>query len=436
MADMAQWAALLGLTGADGSANLSGLAAAGIQQAQAAQAQATQLQGMQQAASQPFLNILQAQAQAVQAAQVAQAQNIQAAQAAAQAQKQQQMAMLGGKGGSPFPVLPQGKGNGKSGGKARKRSNTGCWFFGKGQCTEGDNCKFSHDTQAVLKALEEGENQTPVCWYWAHGICKNGEACTFKHEGDISQNAKRSRIPEPMDDEIYTAVKVTLSAVVTCESADELVKIQTRIAKYARDSVQDVENRSNPEAMISEYVNSFLGRIFHCYCDREWFPQADWLLLLDATIRRLLPGEVLAQMNPEDLESITFRVHDAVIEENKTMPKVWEAIQQFVQGPKIRKTVNKAIDAARKSAREEVIIGLDEFCERWIAHTGEKLNEMEMLDYLNPDQAVGIFTTVFEAGGYPDNLVQGHQTRAGNWKRFVGEMVGRAWGVDKELMHA
>lgn len=70
-----------------------------------------------------------------------------------------------------------------------------CRLFGRGKCTRGDQCKFSHDYHD--RALEEQWRATKtgsrVCKYFVRGKCNNGAKCRFSHAEAAVSAAKEAR---------------------------------------------------------------------------------------------------------------------------------------------------------------------------------------------------------------------------------------------------
>jgi len=61
------------------------------------------------------------------------------------------------------------------------KSTQGCWFYGRGECKKGNECKFSHEPGAVAAALAKEYTQEPLCWYFERGLCLRGTNCQFRH---------------------------------------------------------------------------------------------------------------------------------------------------------------------------------------------------------------------------------------------------------------
>merc|ERR1712241_118393 len=176
---------------------------------------------------------------------------------------------------------------------------------------------------------DSGAPQT--CWYYERGMCSKGAACAYKHEGIIPQSKKPKfeLLHEEPDDDIYTAVKVALTAALTFEGENDVRKMRVKIAKYAHDALQGLTNAGGPpQLLINEYADNLFNKIFQGFGEKPWLSQVDFLLVLDATVKELLPKPVLAQVSLEEIETYIFKAHDRALDEQRCLPIVWEAVQQ------------------------------------------------------------------------------------------------------------
>ena len=55
-----------------------------------------------------------------------------------------------------------------------------CKFYVKGNCKDGNECKFEH---------EDG-----ICKFHFFGTCKNGDECEFKHTAKLQNNNKKKHV--------------------------------------------------------------------------------------------------------------------------------------------------------------------------------------------------------------------------------------------------
>ena len=62
--------------------------------------------------------------------------------------------------------------------RRQSRSRNPCFAFQKGNCTFGDSCRYSHDTEAGGGGGGGGR----LCHAFQQGECKYGDSCRFVHE--------------------------------------------------------------------------------------------------------------------------------------------------------------------------------------------------------------------------------------------------------------
>lgn len=331
---------------------------------------------------------------------------------------------------------------------AAKRSRPTCWYFEQGMCTKGNNCPFRHDGgieahQNNLFAQARIEALTPVCWYYERGCCTKGSACPFKHDGVKVQMGmaafKKLKMMEfePQDDTIWTAVKVALEPVNHCEPDDEIRKLRTKIAQYARSAVQGIDLQQRPvSGPINEYADNLFAKLFQVFGDRPWLPQADLLLILDASVKELLPMEALVEVQADELEGVIFNAHDRALDEQRSMPIIWEMIIQLLQGPKTRSKVYKACDSGRKTTVHDSDVtsdgGAELFLSTWLLNTIQLLRDATggyAESVLTPDNAELLFCSLVEAGALPARCMAEASVPDHGWQRFVASAVQAAYAT-------
>ena len=72
-------------------------------------------------------------------------------------------------------------------GKRAKKARFGedkpkCYAYERGECTRGENCKFSHGSEPTYGGFGGGGGGTPVCYAHQRGECTRGDSCKFSHE--------------------------------------------------------------------------------------------------------------------------------------------------------------------------------------------------------------------------------------------------------------
>lgn len=309
-----------------------------------------------------------------------------------------------------------------------------CWYFARGLCTKEVGCTFSHRPEEALASALEGDATTPTCWYFEKGVCRSGAACVFKHVGNVPQNPeniKRLRVglatEEPEDDSIYTAIKVALRCAATFEKEDSLLKLRSRVAKYCRDAIADVDYNKGLEAAVHDYADSFFTKFFQGFGDRPWTPEADLLLIMTEALKELLEKQASEEVGPDEFEELIFSAHDRALDEQRCMPAIWESVQQAVQGPKIRSKVYKACEAGRKATvNNPEVVGSKAFATEWIQCT---LNRLKVDGHgyvdgiLDEDSAKQLFAIALETGAVPSRCLADDPGPDEGWPQFATTAV-------------
>lgn len=315
--------------------------------------------------------------------------------------------------------------------QSRGTKRPGCWYFLRGLCSKGATCPFSHLTDALAEAAADDDANTPPCWYYERGACTNGANCAFRHVGIVLQSANSFKklkmgieLFEPEDDNIYTAVKVALEPASEVEKDDNLRKLRTKIAKYARDAVEGLElDKGEVGDLINTYADNFLTKIFQGMADRPWLPQADMLLVIDAAVKELFPQSTLSDVTPDELESLIFCAHDRAMDEQRSLPAIWEAIQTVLQGPKVRNKVYKACELSRKDVATNLEVqGAESFLHEWISRTVHRLRD-ECQGYpetvLSLATATELFSLFPTVGALPTRCMSEDGSPADGWQPMV-----------------
>ena len=56
-----------------------------------------------------------------------------------------------------------------------------CYAYERGECTRGENCRFSHGSEPTYGG-GGGGGGAPVCYAHQRGECTRGDSCKFSHE--------------------------------------------------------------------------------------------------------------------------------------------------------------------------------------------------------------------------------------------------------------
>mmetsp|Transcript_11136 Transcript_11136/g.22583 ORF Transcript_11136/g.22583 Transcript_11136/m.22583 type:complete len:411 (-) Transcript_11136:139-1371(-) len=336
--------------------------------------------------------------------------------------------------------------------QGQKRPRPACWYYQQGMCTKGANCPFPHEggmeqAAANLFAADRLAALRPTCWYYERGCCQKGDACNFKHEGFIPQgpmNIKKLKTLEeemPLNDTIWTAVKVALEPVEGKETEEEMRRLRSKIPQYARSSAQGMDFYQTPLGpCIEGYANNLFASLFQSLGDRPWLPQADLLLILDASVRAIFPPDVLGSVPPDGLESLIFQAHDRASDEHRAMAAVWEIISNTLQGPKTKSKVYKACEAARQQVVANPQVGLEAgaeaFTRSWIARTIALVGQATggYPDSVLPAQAaMQCFAGFVMGGALPARSMPEVCVPEGGWQNFIASAVATAYGPQSNM---
>jgi len=212
-------------------------------------------------------------------------------------------------------------------------------------------------------------------------------------------------------DPIWEAIAQTLVGIV--EDDATLMKIRHYLYKGSK----NIDFKGGDLAvMINEYTENVLVSLFTGFGDQEWMitGQADFLLALDAGIRKVFPVKVMKLLDEATYEETLRAAHDKIFEENRVYPMQTDAVKAVVTGPKITKRVYNAVDAGRNDAYNglgnawEAQGPLEDYTCRWIdrtiAHLSEE-NDGVPEQYLPMEAASTMFHQLLDTGCTPVALV-------------------------------
>ncbi|CAE8625280.1 unnamed protein product [Polarella glacialis] len=252
---------------------------------------------------------------------------------------------------------------------------------------------------------------------------------------------------EPEDDIIYTAVKIALGAanMEGSEEANDVIKIRTKITQLARASADglDVTGHGPPlEELVREIISNFFGSACPAYYERPWLASVDFMLVLEDTIRELVPEQVLSSVEAAELDRWVFEAHDLAFEEQRFVPFMWEIVKPLVDGPKTKKKAYKAIESGRSKAmsgEEEGSGGqrVENFVRSWVAGSVAWLAEEGGGDpgaILDKEKLVELFLALLAGRqpgvinpSIPARLAAEACTPEGGWQPLLESAMQAAW---------
>jgi len=245
-------------------------------------------------------------------------------------------------------------------------------------------------------------------------------------------------MPGQGDDLLWNAIAEAVIPIASREHKWNSNKLEKKIRDFFRKGIKGLEFEKKPwHQLVNDYADSVFSMLFTSLGDRDWLLEADFLLVLDAGIKETFPSKIIAQVPQQLFEGMVLAAHDRAIEEQRYLPKLWDACQVLIHGEKTRKKVFTAIDLARKEAAScphGAKMGsneADDFTGRWIDRTMAALSQSSEgePEWLLPENtALQLFRSVIEAGALPLGLGQLTGTPSTSLP-FVDKMVHQAYLV-------
>eukprot|EP00435_Cladocopium_sp_Y103_P055520 s1619_g18.t1 len=208
-----------------------------------------------------------------------------------------------------------------------------------------------------------------------------------------------------MQDEVSFSISEALEPVQHLEQEWEPTKLVKRIRDYFRKAAKSLDFRERSWlALVNEYADCAFSSIFQAIGDRTWLDKVDFLLVLDAGIKEYFPENIMRKVPPEEYERAVLTAHDRAFEEQRFLPRIWDAMIALNITGKARKRALDSIDEGRKAALK----GLRDpsaphevkaFVSRWIDSTLQRLNRSTQGDpesVFDENQAEEIFKMLLE----------------------------------------
>lgn len=237
------------------------------------------------------------------------------------------------------------------------------------------------------------------------------------------------------DDElIWNAVTECVQPIMRLEHGEGQNKLEKRIRDAFRKGAKGLAFQSKPwYDLINEYSDTVFGSIFNSLSDKEWLPQCDFLLCLDAGIKDNFPKNILGRIPQLEFERVVLAAHDRAHEEQRVLPILWEVVQSSIEGPKGKKKVNLALEEGWKESMMACGQYKDAqgFVGTWIDIAIAKLSAASQGEpgwVMEPGLAFQVFDTLLQTGAMPYALVEEHGPPPPRWA-FVGQVVEQAYAM-------
>lgn len=230
---------------------------------------------------------------------------------------------------------------------------------------------------------------------------------------------------------IWAAVTEALQPVMHHEWATDQPKLEKKIRDYFRKGAKNLAFGAKPwYETVDEYADIVFSAIFSGLGEKEWLAEADFLLCLDAGIKDTFPQQILQRVPQNEFERVVLAAHDRAFEEQRILPLLWEAVQGSVEGPKGKKKVYNAVEAAWKECKPSGSPNeAQDFVWQWIDKTIGLLAEVTQGEpqwTLEPQAGEHLFHSIIAAGCLPMALVQAYGQPPAGWP-FIGHCIRGAY---------
>jgi len=236
------------------------------------------------------------------------------------------------------------------------------------------------------------------------------------------------------EDLLWSSVAEAAAPIAHLEQEWDLGKLEKKLREYFKKAAKNLAFDSKPwEALVSDYADNAFTSMFNAMGERTWLcqGQADFLLCVDAGIKDYFPVHLIQPIPQEVFERTVLAAHDRAFEEQRCLPRLWEASSSMVQDKKARQKVYNSVEAGRKEAMMHAR-GLDDFMERWISSSIRLLAQEAKgspQNVLDEPSATKLFHALIDSGCLPLVLVEVTGAPPQHWE-LVEQAVRRAYATN------
>jgi len=235
------------------------------------------------------------------------------------------------------------------------------------------------------------------------------------------------------DDEelIWNAVTEAVQPILRLERELDQNKLEKRLRDCFKKGAKGMSFTGKPwYDLINEYADVVFAAVFNSLGEKEWLPQCDFLLCLDAGVKDSFPKNVLARVPQLEFEKVVLSAHDRAHEEQRVQPLMWEIVANFIDGPKGKKKVYNACEEAWKVAFQDPS-DVQSFVATWIDSSialiaGVSQGEPQWT--MEPPIGCQLFDAMLQGGAIPFALVEAHGPPPPGWP-FIGYCIEQAYAT-------
>lgn len=229
---------------------------------------------------------------------------------------------------------------------------------------------------------------------------------------------------------LWSAVTEAVEPIVHLETECDRNKLEKRIRDCFNKGAKGLElGRKDFEELVNDYADAAFSSLFSSLGDRDWLPQADFLLVIDAGVKDHFPPPLLKTVPQLNFERAVLQASDRAFDEGRYQMTSWETVKNFVQGAKTQKKVRECCDEGRAEAVKQGLEGVQDFVSAWIYTTIELLAQKCQGDpesALDTDTACQIFDNFCQGGGLPLNMVEQDGLPPAGWP-IIEQCVAQAY---------
>jgi len=209
--------------------------------------------------------------------------------------------------------------------------------------------------------------------------------------------------------DIYEMIALVAFGLKGVETQWDTPKLEKKLKEYFNKAGRNIVFKGKKlNVAINEYVDNAMSSVFAGLGDRDWINTevGDMTLILDAGIKAIFPGSLFRDVTQDDFEAMVLEAYDKAFDEQRFWPILSEAVSANVTGPKIKKKVWNAIDAARKETAKLNLGTAEEFVSKWCTSSVNTLATSHggLEGIMDAETCVTLFSTILETGGLPSSV--------------------------------
>eukprot|EP00928_Gymnodinium_smaydae_P079870 TRINITY_DN636_c0_g1_i1.p1 TRINITY_DN636_c0_g1~~TRINITY_DN636_c0_g1_i1.p1 ORF type:complete len:405 (+),score=54.37 TRINITY_DN636_c0_g1_i1:69-1217(+) len=237
-------------------------------------------------------------------------------------------------------------------------------------------------------------------------------------------------------DLVTGAVEKALEPVEHLETEYDPEKLRQKVCNYFRKAGKGLDTNQPIKSLIDEIADRAFSSLFAGLHSRDWVHKADFIFVLDAACKEILPPRLLQRVSQQEFEAIILAANDRAFEEQRFSPIAWEVVPAFSEEKSVQKKLLWAITEGRKDAatgKHAAQGDVQDFAKRWIGCSVAILrgNGEDVSELLPVERAVELFTKLVDDGALPVGLVADAQDDPPVAPELIDEVVRDAysgWG--------